>query len=56
MLAQNRDAERDRLMTLQDFETNRQAAEEICKIVTLLEQHGRLLAVLGEADQRQSRL
>jgi uncharacterized membrane protein len=58
MMAQNRDAERDRLMMLQDFETNRRAAEEVCKIVALLEQHGRTLAVLGEERrrQRQSRL
>ncbi|HXD99744.1 MAG TPA: DUF1003 domain-containing protein [Candidatus Acidoferrum sp.] len=53
MMAQNRDAERDRLMMLQDFETNRRAAEEVCKIVALLEQHGRILAVLGEERQRQ---
>jgi len=52
MMAQNRDAERDRMM-LQDFETNRRAAEEVCKIVALLEQHGRILAVLGEERQRQ---
>jgi uncharacterized membrane protein len=53
MMAQNRDAERDRLMMLQDFETNQRAAEEVCKIVALLEQHGRILAVLVEERQRQ---
>ena len=56
MMAQNRDAERDRLMMLQDFETNRRAAEEVCKIVALLEQHGRILAGLGEERQRQRQL
>ena len=58
MMAQNRDAERDRLMMLQDFETNRRASEEVGKIVALLEQHGRILAGLGEERrrQRQSRL
>ena len=53
MMAQNRDAERDRLMMQEDYETNRRAAEEVRRILDTLEQHGRLLAKL--VDQRESR-
>jgi uncharacterized membrane protein len=53
MMAQNRDAERDRLMMQEDYETNRRAAEEVRKILDTLEQHGLLLAKL--VDQRESR-
>jgi len=48
IMAQNRDAERDRLMMLEDFETNRQAAEQINKILNVLEEHGQHLALLLE--------
>jgi uncharacterized membrane protein len=53
LMAQNRDAERDRLMMQEDYETNRRAAEEVRKILDALEQHGRLLAKL--VDHRESR-
>jgi uncharacterized membrane protein len=48
MMAQNRDAERDRLVMQEDYETNRRAAEEVRKILDTLEQHGRFLAKLVE--------
>jgi uncharacterized membrane protein len=48
IMAQNRDAERDRLMVLEDCETNRQAAEQISKILKVLEEHGERLALLLE--------
>jgi uncharacterized membrane protein len=48
IMAQNRDAERDRLMMLEDFETNRHAAEQINKILNVLEEHGQHLALLLE--------
>ena len=48
IMAQNRDAERDRLMMLEDCETNRQAAEQISKILKVLEEHGERLALLLE--------
>ena len=53
LMAQNRDAERDRLVMQEDYETNQRAAEEVRTILDMLEQHGRLLAKLVE--QRQSR-
>jgi uncharacterized membrane protein len=48
IMAQNRDAERDRLMMLEDFETNRQAAEQINKILRVLEENSERLALLLE--------
>jgi uncharacterized membrane protein len=35
-MAQNRDAERDRLMMHEDFATNRQVASDVDKILRLL--------------------
>jgi uncharacterized membrane protein len=55
IMAQNRDAERDRLMMLEDFETNRQAAEQISKILKVLEEHGERLALLLEQRADLSR-
>jgi uncharacterized membrane protein len=55
IMAQNRDAERDRLMMLEDFETNRQAAEQINKILNVLEEHGQHLALLLERRADLSR-
>ena len=46
LMAQNRDAERDRLMMHEDFETNRQAAAEIGKILRILDEHGHILTAL----------
>ena len=46
MMAQNRQAEKDRLMMQEDYETNRRAAEEIRQILNILEQHGQLLEIL----------
>jgi len=46
MMAQNRQAEKDRLMLQEDYETNRRAAEEIRQILNILEQHGQLLEIL----------
>jgi len=37
-----------RLMMQEDFETNRQAAEQISKILNILEEHGQHLALLLE--------
>jgi uncharacterized membrane protein len=48
LMAQNRDAERDRLMMHEDFETNRQAAAEIGKILRILDEHGQILTALLE--------
>lgn len=48
MMAQNREAEKDRLMLHEDYETNRRAAEEIQRVVSVLEQHGHLLEILLE--------
>jgi uncharacterized membrane protein len=48
MMAQNREAEKDRLMLREDFETNRRAAEEIQQLLNILEQHGHLLELLLE--------
>ena len=47
MMAQNRDAERDRLMMRQDYETNRATAEEM--------HHGRLLVRLLEQERARER-
>jgi uncharacterized membrane protein len=52
-MAQDRDAERARLVMQEDYETNQRAAEEVRTIRDMLEQHGRLLAKLVE--HRQSR-
>ena len=46
MMAQNRQAEKDRLMLQEDYETNRRVAEEVRQILNILEQHGQLLEVL----------
>ena len=48
MMAQNRQADLDRLMLQEDFETNHRAAEEISHIRSVLEEHGRLLAFLNQ--------
>jgi len=48
LMAQNRDAERDRLMMHEDFETNRQVAAEVYKILRILEEHGQILTILLE--------
>jgi uncharacterized membrane protein len=48
MMAQNREAEKDRLMLREDFETNRRAAEEIRQLLNILEQHSHLLELLLE--------
>jgi uncharacterized membrane protein len=50
LMAQNRDAERDRLMMHEDFATNRQVAAEVGKILRILDEHGQILTVL--LDQR----
>lgn len=55
IMAQNRDAERDRLMMQEDFETNRQAAEQINKILNVLEEQGQQLALLLERRADLSR-
>jgi uncharacterized membrane protein len=46
MMAQNRQAEKDRLMMQEDYETNRRVAEEVRQILNILEQHGQLLEIL----------
>jgi uncharacterized membrane protein len=46
LMAQNRDAEH--LMMQEDFETNRQVAAEVGKILGILEAHGQLLTMLLE--------
>ena len=51
-MAQNRDAERDRLMMQEDFETNRHASEQINKILNVLEEHGQHLALLLERREQ----
>jgi len=48
LMAQNRDAERDRLMMQEDFETNRQAAADVYKILRILDEHGQILISLLE--------
>ena len=48
MMAQNRDAERDRLMMHEDFETNRHVADDVYKILRLLDEHGQMLTILLE--------
>lgn len=55
MMAQNRDAERDRLMMRQDYETNRAAAEEIRRMRQTLEHRGRLLVRLLEQERARER-
>ena len=52
LMAQNRDAERDRLMMHEDFETNRQVAADVYKILRILDEHGQMLTSLLE--QRDS--
>jgi uncharacterized membrane protein len=47
-MAQNRDAERHRLTMHEDFETNRQVAAEVDKILRILDEHGQLLTALLE--------
>ena len=53
MMAQNRQAEKDRLMLQEDYETNHRAAEEIRRILTILEQHGQLLEILLAQRERE---
>ena len=53
MMAQNRQVEKDRLMLQEDYETNRRAAEEIRRILTILEQHGQLLEILLAQRERE---
>jgi uncharacterized membrane protein len=48
MMAQNREAAKDRLMLHEDFETNCRTAEEIQQLLNILEQHGHLLEILLE--------
>jgi uncharacterized membrane protein len=48
LMAQNRDAERDRLMMHEDFETNRQVAAEVDKMLRILDEHGQILTALLE--------
>jgi uncharacterized membrane protein len=55
IMAQNREAEKDRLIMQEDFETNPRAAEEIQKIREILEEHRRYLAVLLEQHGRNDR-
>jgi uncharacterized membrane protein len=55
IMAQNREAEKDRLMMQEDFETNRRAAEEIQKIREILEEQRHYLAVLLEQHSRNDR-
>jgi uncharacterized membrane protein len=51
LMAQNRDAERDRLMMHEDFETNRQVAGDVHKILRILDEHGQMLTILvGRPD------
>jgi uncharacterized membrane protein len=52
LMAQNRDAERDRLMMHEDFETNRQVAAEVGKILRILDEHGQILTFLLEQCHR----
>jgi len=56
MMAQNREAEKDRLMLHEDYETNRRAAEEIQRVVNVLEQHGHLLEILLEERRPEAAL
>jgi uncharacterized membrane protein len=55
LMAQNRDAERDRLMMQEDFETNRQVAAEVGKMLRILDDHGQLLTMLLEQRHHQDR-
>ena len=55
MMAQNRDAERDRLMMHEDFETNRHVADEVYKILRVLGEHGQMLTTLLEQRNRRDR-
>lgn len=55
MMAQNRDAAKDRLMLQEDCETNRRAAAEIERIVEILEQQGHLLELLLEERWQHSK-
>jgi len=55
LMAQNRDLERDRLVMQEDYETNRQAAEAVKRVLTTLEQQGQLLAELLEQCKREGR-
>ena len=48
LMAQNRDAERDRLMMHEDYETNREVAVEVATILRILEEHGQILTMLLE--------
>ena len=54
-MAQNRDAERDRLMMHEDFETNRHVADEVYKILRLLDEHGQMLTILLEQSNPRDR-
>ena len=46
MMAQNRQAEKDRLLMQEDYETNRRVAEEVRQILNIMEQHGQLLEII----------
>ncbi len=54
MMAQNREAAKDRLMLHEDYETNRRAAEEILHVLNILEQHGHLLELLLDERWQKS--
>jgi len=55
MMAQNRQAEKDRLMLQEDYETNRRVAEEVRQILNILEQHGQVLEILlAQREQEKS--
>lgn len=48
LMAQNREAAKDRLMMREDYETNQRAAEAVERTLAILEQHGSLLGLLVE--------
>ena len=55
LMAQNRDAERDRLMMHEDFETNRQVAAAVGKILRTLDEHGQVLHILLDQRHHENR-
>lgn len=55
LMAQNRDAERDRLMMHEDFETNRHVADDVYKILRILDEHGQMLTILLEQRDLRDR-
>jgi uncharacterized membrane protein len=52
MMAQNREAAKDRIVLHEDFETTHRAEEEVRQILNILEQHGELLELLLEKRGR----